>query len=161
MQGTKQQYGPFGVELVDTVTTENANVTVREFKQYKSGRSENSETVIKQFQLNHSWSDDSSLPSNTTVLLNLLDAVEKWQQQSGNGPIVVHCTDGASRCGVLCAASYVLEHMKVEQEVDIFHAVQHIRTTRPQLITHLPQYRFLYELALAYMSRFDTYANFQ
>ncbi|KAI0231380.1 Receptor-type tyrosine-protein phosphatase mu, partial [Lamellibrachia satsuma] len=148
-KATKQQYGPFGVELVDTVTTENTNVTVREFKLNKSGRSENSETVIKQFQLNHSWSDDSSLPSNTTVLLDLLDAVEKWQQQSGNGPIVVHCTDGASRCGLLCATSYVLEHMKVEQEVDVFHAVQHVRTTRPQLVTHLPQYRFLYELALA------------
>ncbi|KAK2183016.1 hypothetical protein NP493_327g01017 [Ridgeia piscesae] len=40
-------------------------------------------------------------------------------------------------------------------------SVQHIRTTRPQLITHLAQYRFLHEVALAYMSQFDTYANFQ
>ncbi|KAI0230736.1 hypothetical protein LSAT2_018885 [Lamellibrachia satsuma] len=69
--------------------------------------------------------------------------------------------DGASRCGLLCAASYVLEHMKVEQEVDVFHAVQHVRTTRPQLIKHLAQYRFLYQVTLAYMSQFDTYANFQ
>ncbi|KAI0216616.1 Receptor-type tyrosine-protein phosphatase T, partial [Lamellibrachia satsuma] len=35
---TKQQYGPFGVELVETDITENANVTVREFKLNKSGR---------------------------------------------------------------------------------------------------------------------------
>ena len=45
--------------------------------------------------------------------------------------------DGARRSGLVCAASYLLEHMKVEQEVDVYHAVQHIRTTRPQLITHL------------------------
>ncbi|KAI0218665.1 hypothetical protein LSAT2_029625, partial [Lamellibrachia satsuma] len=160
-KATKRHYGPFQVVLVQTDITENPKVTVREFKLSKSGRSEDSETVIKQFQLNHSWSDDSSIPSNTTVLVDLLDAVEKWQQQSGNGPIVVHCTDGSSRSGLLCAASYVLEHMKVEQEVDVFHAVQHVRTTRPQLITHLAQYRFLYEVALAYMSQFDTYANFQ
>ena len=45
--------------------------------------------------------------------------------------------DGASRCGVLVAASYILEHLKIEQEVDVFHAVQHVRTTRPQLVTDL------------------------
>ncbi|KAK2191692.1 hypothetical protein NP493_48g07145 [Ridgeia piscesae] len=157
----KCKYGPFEVELVDTVTTENADVTVREFKFSKSNRSGDSGTVIKQFQLNNSWSRDSPLPSNATVLVDLLDAVEKWQQQNGNGPIVIHCTDGASRSGLVCAASYLLEHMKVEQEVDVFHAVQHIRTTRPQLIAHLAQYRFLHEVALAYMSQFDTYANFQ
>ncbi|KAI0234920.1 hypothetical protein LSAT2_014695 [Lamellibrachia satsuma] len=75
--------------------------------------------------------------------------------------IVVTDRDGAGRCGVVCAASYILEHLKIEQEVDVFHAVQHIRTTRPQLITDLAQYRFLYQVALAFMSQFDTYANFQ
>ena len=34
----KCKYGPFEVELVDTVTTENADVTVREFKFSKSNR---------------------------------------------------------------------------------------------------------------------------
>ena len=35
---SKRKYGPFEVELVDTVSTENANVTVREFKFRKSNR---------------------------------------------------------------------------------------------------------------------------
>ena len=34
----KSKYGPFEVELVDTVSTENANVTVRELKFRKSNR---------------------------------------------------------------------------------------------------------------------------
>ena len=34
----KCKYGPFEVELVDTVGIENANVTVREFKISKSNR---------------------------------------------------------------------------------------------------------------------------
>ena len=34
----KCKYGPFDVELVDTVSTENANVTVRELKFKKSNR---------------------------------------------------------------------------------------------------------------------------
>ncbi|KAI0209847.1 Receptor-type tyrosine-protein phosphatase mu [Lamellibrachia satsuma] len=158
----KQQYGPLQVELVETSFSENSNVTEREFKLTKSGRSGDCSKIVKQFQLKkNGWHHDASLPADKMVLLNLLDMVEKWQQQSGNGRITIHCSDGASRCGLLCAASYVLEHLKVEQEVDIFHAVQHIRTTRPQLVTDLDQYRFLFEVALAYMSQFDTYANFQ
>ena len=34
----KCKYGPFEVELVDTVSTDNANVTVRELKFRKSNR---------------------------------------------------------------------------------------------------------------------------
>ncbi|KAI0221264.1 Receptor-type tyrosine-protein phosphatase alpha [Lamellibrachia satsuma] len=141
-------------------SNETSNVTVRKFKLTKSGRTEDNVTVLKQFHLT-SWGDDASVPSSKKVFIELLDMVEKWQQQSGNGPITIHCSDGATRCGLLCAASYLLEHMKVEQEVDVFHAVQHIRSSRPQLVTDLKQYRFLYELALEYMAQFDQYANFQ
>ena len=38
---------------------------------------------------------------------------------------------------MVCSASYIIGHMKLEQEVDVFHTVQHVRTTRPQLITDL------------------------
>ncbi|KAI0234919.1 Receptor-type tyrosine-protein phosphatase epsilon [Lamellibrachia satsuma] len=156
------QYGPFEVELTETNFSENTNVTTRDFKLSKSSKPGDGATVVKQFHLKrNSWNKDESVPSNKTVLLDLLDMVEKWQQQSGNKPITLHCSDGAGRCGVVCAASYILEHLKIEQEVDVFHAVQHIRTTRPQLITDLEQYRFLYQVALAYMSQFDTYSNFQ
>ncbi|KAK2166564.1 hypothetical protein NP493_1314g00030 [Ridgeia piscesae] len=129
------QYGPFEVELVEINVSENPNSTRAQTLQICSG--------------------------TKTVVLELLDLVEKWQQQSGNGPITMHCSDGAGRCGLVCAASYMLEHLKIEQEVDVFHAVQHVRTTRPQLVNDLSQYRFMYELALAYKSQFDTYANFQ
>ncbi|KAK2181221.1 hypothetical protein NP493_405g00026 [Ridgeia piscesae] len=159
----KSQYGPFEVELLETNVSENPNVTVREFKLIKSARCQSSgdPTVVKHFHLKSGWTKAESVPGTKTVVLDLLDLVEKWQQQSGNGPVIMHCSDGAGRSGLVCAASYMLEHLKIEQEVDVFHAVQHVRTTRPQLVNDLSQYRFLYELALAYMSQFDTYANFQ
>jgi len=43
--------------------------------------------------------------------------------------------DGAERSGLLCALSYVIERLKVEQEVDVFHSVKHIRINRPQLVS--------------------------
>ncbi|KAK2156063.1 hypothetical protein NP493_2005g00006 [Ridgeia piscesae] len=134
-EGTAQQFGPFQVELVQTVVSATTFVTVREFNLTRAGSNKQNPTVVKQFQLTGVWSQGASLPSNKKVVLELLGLVEKWQQMSGNGPVTVHCSDGASRCGLLCAASYVLEQLKVEQEVDVFHAVQHVRTTRPQLVT--------------------------
>ncbi|KAK2177861.1 hypothetical protein NP493_575g01068 [Ridgeia piscesae] len=134
----KCQYGPFEVELTETNFSENPNVTFRDFKMTKASKSDDAGVTVRQFHLKkNTWKKHESVPSNKTVLLDLLDLVEKWQQQSGNGPITMHCTDGASRCGVLVAASYILEHLKIEQEVDVFHAVQHVRTTRPQLVTDL------------------------
>ena len=38
------------------------------------------------------------------------------------------------RSGLVCALSYVIERLKVEQEVDIFQSVKHTRINRPQLV---------------------------
>ena len=48
--------------------------------------------------------------------------------------LFVNCRDGASRSGLVCAMSYVIERLKVEQDVDVFQSVKHIRINRPQLI---------------------------
>lgn len=56
-------------------------------------QSGDSSKIVKQFQLKkNGWHHDASLPADKMVLLNLLDMVEKWQQQSGNGPITIHCS---------------------------------------------------------------------
>lgn len=50
---------------------------------------------------------------------------------------VVCGRDGATRSGLLCAVSYMVERLKVEQDVDVFQSVKHTRINRSQLI---PQY---------------------
>jgi len=52
--------------------------------------------------------------------------------------------DGASCSGLVCALSYAIEMLKVEQEVDVFQAVKHIRINRPQLIPTFVHSRFTY-----------------
>ena len=47
---------------------------------------------------------------------------------------VAVCRDGATRSGLVCALSYMIERLKVEQEVDVFQSVKHVRINRPQLI---------------------------
>ena len=47
----------------------------------------------------------------------------------------LHSRDGATKCGLFCAANYLLEKMKVDQEVDVFIATRYIYERRPQFIT--------------------------
>jgi protein tyrosine phosphatase len=94
-------------------------------------------------------------------MLALLNMLERWQQRSGNGVIVVHCMDGATRSGLLCALSYVVERLKVEQDVDVFQSVKHVRTNRAQIVPTFEQYQYLYDMAVEYMDCFETYANFK
>ena len=50
------------------------------------------------------------------------------------GVFIVCCRDGAGRSGLVCAMSYVIERLKVEQDIDVFQSVKHVRINRPQLI---------------------------
>lgn len=84
--------------------------------------------------------------------------------------------------GLFCAADFIFERIKEEQQIDVFLAVQKIRANRPQFITsyvsttrsqQLPffldlslpnkqeQYHYLHQVALAYLKSFDHYANFK
>ena len=46
-------------------------------------------------------------------------------------------SDGASQSGLYAAISCIWEKMKLEQEVDIFHSVKHLRYHRPQVVQNL------------------------
>ena len=46
-------------------------------------------------------------------------------------------SDGAQASGVFCALTFICDRIKEEQLVDVFLAVQTVRTNRPQFITDL------------------------
>lgn len=45
---------------------------------------------MKQFQFN-GWTEQKNVPTSTSGLLRLTDAVQEWTRQNGKGPITVHC----------------------------------------------------------------------
>ena len=54
---------------------------------------------------------------------------------NSNQPCCVDVSrDGATRSGFVCALSYLVERLKVEQEVDVFQSVKHTRTNRNQIV---------------------------
>jgi len=46
--------------------------------------------TVRHFQF-LAWLHHSLLPTNNAALLTLFGLLEKWQQRSGNGTVVVHC----------------------------------------------------------------------
>ena len=48
--------------------------------------------------------------------------------------LVTFYSDGVSYTGMFCASVHIIEKLRVEQEVDIFTAVKHVKTCRIQFI---------------------------
>lgn len=57
----------------------------------------------------------------------------------------------------MAAAMYVAEMIKEESNVDIFFACRIVALNRPQIISSMEQYSFLYELASAFIEYNGSY----
>lgn len=45
---------------------------------------------VRQFQVTN-WPPNAAFPNDEGTLLDVMDMVTRWQQQSGVTPVVVHC----------------------------------------------------------------------
>jgi protein tyrosine phosphatase len=97
------------------------------------------------------WPQGHKVPTSTNALVELMNMVEKWRQDSDYGPVVVVSTDGQSRCGVYCAANACIEQVIQHGEVDVFQAVKTVRRHRPQLVENITEYKYCYDLVLHYV----------
>ncbi|WAR24620.1 PTPRU-like protein [Mya arenaria] len=93
---------------------------------------------LQQIQF-ESWPAGSALPSSPKDVLNLLDAVQYWQHQSGNNPVL---------------------RMKIEQDVAITQVIKEMRNYREQIIPSLEQFQFVHEVVKEYILQNETYSNF-
>lgn len=120
---------------------------------------ENKARQIRQFHF-HGW-PEVGIPTDGKGMINIIAAVQKQQQQSGNHPITVHCSAGAGRTGTFCALSTVLERVKAEGILDVFQTVKSLRLQRPHMVQTLEQYEFCYRVVQEYIDAFSDYANFK
>ncbi|XP_072475888.1 receptor-type tyrosine-protein phosphatase alpha isoform X1 [Notamacropus eugenii] len=148
-------YGDITVELKKEEECE--SYTVRDL--LVANTRENKTRQIRQFHF-HGW-PEVGIPSDGKGMINIIAAVQKQQQQSGNHPITVHCSAGAGRTGTFCALSTVLERVKAEGILDVFQTVKSLRLQRPHMVQTLEQYEFCYKVVQEYIDAFSDYANFK
>ncbi|XP_056002212.1 receptor-type tyrosine-protein phosphatase mu-like [Ostrea edulis] len=84
----------------------------------------------------------------TTQMLSLLRFALSSRAE---GPITVVSRDGATLCGVFCAAHNVLQQLSMDGEVDIFSAVRQLHVRRPELCSSLAKYRMIHDVVLLYI----------
>nr|XP_014343789.1 PREDICTED: receptor-type tyrosine-protein phosphatase epsilon [Latimeria chalumnae] len=115
--------------------------------------------LFRQFHF-HGW-PEIGIPSEGKGMIDLIAAVQKQQQQSGNHPIIVHCSAGAGRTGTFIALSNILERVKAEGLLDVFQTVKSLRMQRPHMVQTLEQYEFCYRVVQDFVDIFSDYANFK
>ncbi|XP_048579427.1 receptor-type tyrosine-protein phosphatase S isoform X3 [Nematostella vectensis] len=106
-----------------------------------------------------SW-PDKCIPEVACSVLDLLDEAQTSQQQCGNAPVLVQCSNGVGRSGTFCAISSVLERLKTEQVIDVFQVIKRIRVNLPGAVESPTQYVFCYQIIQKYLDSFSDYANY-
>uniref|UniRef100_A0A3Q1H533 Tyrosine-protein phosphatase non-receptor type 20 n=1 Tax=Anabas testudineus TaxID=64144 RepID=A0A3Q1H533_ANATE len=148
-------YGDYTVELkgdtlCDTFSLRDLVLTFTPEKQTR---------VIRHFHF-HGW-PEIGIPAEGKGMIDIIASVQRQQQQSGNHPIVVHCSAGAGRTGTFIALSNILERVKAEGLLDVFQTVKSLRMQRPHMVQTVEQYDFCYRVVQDFVDIFSDYANFK
>ncbi|ROL47481.1 Receptor-type tyrosine-protein phosphatase alpha [Anabarilius grahami] len=136
---------------------ESESYTVRDL--LVTNNRENKSRAVRQFHF-HGW-PEVGIPSDGKGMINIIAAVQKQQQQSGNHPITVHCSAGAGRTGTFCALSTVLERVKAEGILDVFQTVKSLRLQRPHMVqtldfSHCAEVNEPFSAPLSQLNRYTT-----
>lgn len=108
----------------------------------------------------HGW-PEIGIPAEGKGMIDIIASVQRQQQQSGNHPIVVHCSAGAGRTGTFIALSNILERVKAEGLLDVFQTVKSLRMQRPHMVQTVEQYDFCYRVVQDFVDIYSDYANFK
>ena len=83
------------------------------------------------------WNDPYLIPMGRDCMLDLIADVNKWQKENQQRPIVVHCKDGATNCGLFCVNDLLIQEMINEMSTSVYSTVKKIKTRRPEMIPNV------------------------
>ncbi|XP_065197878.1 mucin-3B-like isoform X2 [Sycon ciliatum] len=104
---------------------------------------------------------ERGVPESGAGILDLIGQVQRRQMNSGNKPVVVHCSNGVGRTGIFCAVCTVIERVKLDSMIDVFQTIKLMRMQRVSMVQNAEQYLFVYRTIQEYLDSFDTYSNFK
>ncbi|XP_076469655.1 receptor-type tyrosine-protein phosphatase alpha-like [Babylonia areolata] len=96
---------------------------------------------------------------NIPDLLCLLDILHTSHKEPTKQPVIIQCLDGVAKSGVVCALWDAISRMTYDGEADVYLAARHVHTVRPEAITSVVQYRFMYEVIQQHRNSQNIYAN--
>ncbi|XP_054836771.1 receptor-type tyrosine-protein phosphatase T [Eublepharis macularius] len=146
-------YGPIQVEFVSADIDE--DIINRIFRICNMARPQDGYRIVQHLQY-IGWPAYRDIPPSKRSLLKVVRRLEKWQEQydGRDGRTVVHCLNGGGRSGTFCAICSVCEMIQQQNIIDVFHIVKTLRNNKSNMVEALEQYKFVYEVALEYLSSF-------
>ena len=87
------------------------------------------------------WNDRGE-PNDLSNVIHLMNMMRKYKQENPNLPIIVHCSDGIGRTGVLLTTYKVIEDIDKKGSIDIFHTIKQLRNERMKFVPSLVSYIF-------------------
>uniref|UniRef100_A0A8W8NCL5 protein-tyrosine-phosphatase n=1 Tax=Magallana gigas TaxID=29159 RepID=A0A8W8NCL5_MAGGI len=104
------------------------------------------------------WEDEYDSKSRR-ILIDLVQEAKIEERTHPTGRILVLSSDGAKRCGPLCAVFNALEQMMMDEEVDLFTITRQLQTRRPEFLSSLEEYQFCFDTISDYLQNDTLYAN--
>ncbi|CAD5118896.1 DgyrCDS7570 [Dimorphilus gyrociliatus] len=95
---------------------------------------------VRQLHLT-SWHGYEKTPEVADVISTVIREIK-----GSPSPVVIHCVDGTTRSGLICAVSNLLERCERDGEVDVFNTIRCLKRRRPHFVASAEQYRFCYKV---------------
>ncbi|KAG1972129.1 tyrosine-protein phosphatase non-receptor type 18 [Pimephales promelas] len=132
-------FGPFTVSTLEELRP-NEEVVVRTLvvKYCDEAR--------KVFHFQYTAWPDHGIPDMPDGILGMME-LARQKQSNQTDPVVVHCSAGCGRTGVICAIDYVNDLLLTEQiqeDFNIFDLIFELRKQRPSAVQTKEQYGFVF-----------------
>ncbi|XP_054465897.1 tyrosine-protein phosphatase non-receptor type 18 isoform X2 [Anoplopoma fimbria] len=135
------EFGPFTVcNQEETRPDEDVVIRVLTVSYQQDSRS------LTQYQF-LSW-PDHDVPYEAAGVLDLLEKVRE-SRGTHTSPLLIHCSAGCGRTGVICALDYIYDLLvtKINKDFSIMQIVMEIRRQRPSAVQTKEQYQFIFTAA--------------
>uniref|UniRef100_A0A665TQH1 protein-tyrosine-phosphatase n=1 Tax=Echeneis naucrates TaxID=173247 RepID=A0A665TQH1_ECHNA len=122
-------FGPFTVHCVRAKRSHIYQMIIKFLLCYAN---ENRSVIQYQFL---SW-PDHDIPNNTAGVLDLLENIRS-SQRAHSSPLLIHCSAGCGRTGVICALDYINDLLVTKQitsDFSIMKIVLELRRQRPSAV---------------------------
>ncbi|XP_031559142.1 tyrosine-protein phosphatase non-receptor type 21-like [Actinia tenebrosa] len=102
---------------------------------------------------------DHKIPDDPTNFLEFLDQMESLRHLTNSSlphgeekpPVVVHCTAGVGRTGVIILTDLMIACIQNNQRINIHRTLVQLRRQRMQLVANFGQYSFVYTTVIHYL----------
>ncbi|XP_071129225.1 receptor-type tyrosine-protein phosphatase epsilon-like [Mytilus edulis] len=145
------EFEKFDIELDNDQTPREVQLSIVHRANKQDKRS------IHVFSAKECKSGNSFLPTTADMLVLLQRVIDQRKHQTG--PVTVVCSNGATTSGLFVALSFILEKMKIDDQVDVFQVIRTIQLRRPEFVTNFDQYEYCYKCIKDLLEGQSVYAN--